>query len=237
VPARRFHHASVAGAGDTFSAAAALALSAGGSPESAVDLASAAAGVVVEKQGTACCTVSELRQSLSGEGKYVADAKLLASWCDATRKDGRRIVFTNGCFDILHAGHISYLNQARAEGDLLIVGLNSDDSVRRLKGPNRPINPLGDRARVLAALACVDYVVPFAQDTPASLIRALRPDVFVKGGDYTEETLPEAPLVHELGGRIAIMPFVDDRSTSRVIARIREAEALERRRGHRNVTV
>ncbi|HEX6030035.1 MAG TPA: D-glycero-beta-D-manno-heptose 1-phosphate adenylyltransferase [Tepidiformaceae bacterium] len=132
-------------------------------------------------------------------------------------------MFTNGCFDILHSGHVAYLRAAREQGDLLIVALNTDESVRRLKGPERPINGLEDRARVLSALSCVDYVVPFSEDTPSDLIRALRPDVLVKGGDYTEETLPEAQLVRALGGEVAIMPFVDDRSTSGVIARIRES--------------
>src|SRR5690606_17498322 len=110
------------------------------------------------------------------------------------RRAGKKLVFTNGCFDILHRGHVAYLSRAKALGDVLIVGLNSDASVRRLKGPRRPINRAADRAQVLAALSCVDHIVEFAEDTPARLIERVRPDIFVKGGDYTLDTLPEAPL-------------------------------------------
>jgi D-beta-D-heptose 7-phosphate kinase/D-beta-D-heptose 1-phosphate adenosyltransferase len=232
VRAPHHRHASVAGAGDTFSAALTLSLAAGAVPERAVDVASAAAAIAVSKEGTACCSLSELRQALAGGDKYVTDLALLASWREASRREGRTVVFTNGCFDILHSGHIAYLNQAREQGDLLVVGLNTDDSIRRLKGAGRPINTLEDRARVLEALTCVDYVVPFAEDTPAEIIRALRPDVFAKGGDYTETTLPEAPLVRELGGRIAIMPYVEDYSTTRVIDRMRSGENGEASDAH-----
>src|SRR5690606_27630716 len=136
----------------------------------------------------------------------------------------------NGCFDILHSGHITYLNRARGIDDVLVVGLNADESVRRLKGPERPINTLEDRARVLAALTCVDHVVPFEEDTPVELIKLARPDLYVKGGDYTEETLPEAPLVRSLGGRVEILPFVEDRSTTGIISRIRQAPPPHRNR-------
>src|SRR6058998_159591 len=124
----------------------------------------------------------------------------------AAHEHGRRIVFTNGCFDILHRGHITYLNRAKALGDVLIVGVNSDDSIHRLKGPGRPINTLEDRAQVLAALSSVDHIVAFDADTPIELIRAIRPDIFVKGGDYTRDRLPEASLVEELGGTVQILP-------------------------------
>jgi D-beta-D-heptose 7-phosphate kinase/D-beta-D-heptose 1-phosphate adenosyltransferase len=139
---------------------------------------------------------------------------------DWYRAHGKRLVFTNGCFDILHRGHVALLNRARALGDLLIVGINTDESVANLKGPHRPINPLDDRAQVLAGLGCVDYVVPFAEQTPDALIRAIRPDLFVKGGDYRRETLPETAVVESLGGAVHILPFIDDRSTTRVIERI-----------------
>ncbi|MDQ3978701.1 MAG: D-glycero-beta-D-manno-heptose 1-phosphate adenylyltransferase [Actinomycetota bacterium] len=138
------------------------------------------------------------------------------------RRQGRRILFTNGCFDILHRGHITYLNRAKTLGDVLVVALNDDDSVRSLKGENRPINPLEDRAQVLAALSCVDCIVPFSGDSPIDALRAVRPDLYVKGGDYTLETLPEAELVEELGGTVRILPFMEDRSTTGIIARIRE---------------
>lgn len=120
---------------------------------------------------------------------------------------GKTVVFTNGCFDILHVGHIRYLQQARSRGDLLVVGVNTDDSVRKLKGPDRPINPENDRAEVLAALECVDYVTLFPEDTPIELIRAIRPDIHVKGGDYAPEELPEAEVVRSYGGRVEVIPF------------------------------
>jgi D-beta-D-heptose 7-phosphate kinase / D-beta-D-heptose 1-phosphate adenosyltransferase len=138
---------------------------------------------------------------------------------------GRRVVFTNGCFDLLHAGHVAYLAAARALGDLLVVGVNSDRSVRRLKGPGRPLNPLADRMAVLAALRSVDHVVAFDADTPLELVRALRPDVYAKGGDYRIETLPEAPLMAELGGEVALLPYLEGRSTSGLLRRLRDGTA------------
>jgi rfaE bifunctional protein nucleotidyltransferase chain/domain len=132
-------------------------------------------------------------------------------------------VFTNGCFDVLHRGHVGYLDQARRLGDVLIVAVNSDASVTRLKGPERPVNPVEDRAAVLAALGCVDHVVVFEEDNPANLIALVRPDVYVKGGDYRPELIPEAPLVRELGGEVLTLDYVPDRSTSELISRIRSS--------------
>jgi D-beta-D-heptose 7-phosphate kinase/D-beta-D-heptose 1-phosphate adenosyltransferase len=213
------------GAGDTFTAALALALAAGADTPAAAELAAAAAAVVVGKEGTATCLADELREHLSAGDKIVPDAGRLAARLRLHRQQGRRVVFTNGCFDILHRGHITYLSQAKALGDLLVVGINTDDGVGRLKGPGRPINSLEDRAQVLAALSCVDYIVAFDEDTPENLVRVVQPDVFVKGGDYTRERLPEAALVEELGGAVRILPYLDDRSTSRLIDRIRTASA------------
>jgi rfaE bifunctional protein nucleotidyltransferase chain/domain len=136
------------------------------------------------------------------------------------RKAGDRLVLTNGCFDVLHAGHVHYLAQARDLGDRLIVGLNSDESVRTLKGPTRPVNPVDDRARVLAALSCVDYVSVFVELTPERLIRTVAPDVYVKGGDYTGG-VPEHDLVTALGGRVEILDLVPGRSTTRLLERVR----------------
>lgn len=136
------------------------------------------------------------------------------------RKEGKRVVFTNGCFDILHRGHVEYLAAARAHGDVLIVALNSDDSVRRLKGPGRPINPVEDRAAVLDALRAVDFVIVFDEDTPYRLIEAVEPDVLVKGGDYTVETVVGADLVQARGGRVVIVPLLAGRSTSGLLARL-----------------
>ncbi len=137
------------------------------------------------------------------------------------RAAGKRIVFTNGCFDLLHPGHVIYLQKAREFGDVLVVGLNDDDSVRRLKGRARPINPLQDRACMLSALRAVDLVIPFAQDTPLVLIRRLRPDVLVKGGDYRTAEIVGADDVRGSGGEVAVIPFVRGYSTTSLIARIR----------------
>ena len=141
--------------------------------------------------------------------------------CDAARAKGAAVVFTNGCFDVLHAGHVRYLTKARAMGDFLVIGLNSDDSVRRLKGNGRPINTENDRAEVLDALRAVDAVTIFGEPTAEALIETVRPDVYVKGGDYTLETLPEAKIVQEYGGRVEFVPLVEGRSTTNVIERIR----------------
>jgi len=143
----------------------------------------------------------------------------IARW----KAQGARIVFTNGCFDILHAGHVRYLQKARELGDRLIVGLNDDASVRRLKGKMRPIQPLEDRAAVLAALAFVDLVVPFSEDTPIKLIEAIAPDVLVKGGDYRPEEIVGADFVRARGGSVVVVPFLEGRSTSAIVERIRRA--------------
>ena len=143
------------------------------------------------------------------------------------RRSGKAVVFTNGCFDILHAGHVRYLAEARAQGDVLIVGLNSDASVRALKGDARPVNPAPDRAEVVAALRSVDHVVVFDEATAEELVRQLRPDVYVKGGDYSLETLPEAAIVASYGGRTALVPLVPGRSTTRVIQRLQTGEERE----------
>lgn len=148
----------------------------------------------------------------------------LAKQAESLRADGKRIVFTNGVFDILHVGHVRYLQAARALGDALLVGINSDASVRRLgKGPDRPINPEDERAEVIAALACVDGVAIFDEDTPHATIEVVRPDIHAKGGDYASpDALPETALVRALGGDVVILPLVPGRSTTRLIAKIGE---------------
>lgn len=211
------------GGGDTFAAALALALAAGADTPEAAEIASAAAVVVVGKEGTATCSARELHQLIAGGEKRIPDAAALRARVAAARAAGQRIVFTNGCFDILHRGHVTLLNRAKGLGDVLIVGVNSDASVRRLKGPGRPINALEDRLKVLAALSYVDYVVAFDADSPRELIAEAHPDLYVKGGDYTRATLPETDLVESLGGAVCILPLIEDRSTARLIARIRGA--------------
>lgn len=214
-----------AGAGDTFVCSLALALAAGAHTPAAAEIASIAAGIVVAKEGTTACSLVELRGSLPGNDKVISEREALEDQLLLLRQSGKRVVFTNGCFDILHRGHITYLSQAKELGDVLIVGLNSDESVRRLKSGNgngpRPINGLADRAQVLAAMSCVDFVVPFSEDTPRRLIEIVQPDVFVKGGDYTRESLPEAPLVEKLGGEVRLLPYIDNLSTTSIIERIR----------------
>jgi D-beta-D-heptose 7-phosphate kinase / D-beta-D-heptose 1-phosphate adenosyltransferase len=221
--ARPSSNAKATGAGDTFTAALSLALGAGAHAVAAVELASTAASVVVEREGTSACSATQLLDRIGGKTTVVSGPDAVERLAAAYRRDGRRVVFTNGCFDILHRGHITYLNQAKALGDVLIVGLNSDDSVRRLKGPERPINSLDDRAHVLAALSCIDHIVPFDEDTPVGLIERVRPDVFVKGGDYRPDMLPERGAVESLGGVVHILPYVEDRSTTGIIQHIRAA--------------
>jgi D-beta-D-heptose 7-phosphate kinase/D-beta-D-heptose 1-phosphate adenosyltransferase len=221
--ARPVDHGRAAGAGDTFSAALGLALAAGADLPAAAEMASAAAAVVVAKEGTATCSLAELRAYLAGGDKYAPGAATLAPTLEDYRRRGRRIVLTSGCFDLLHRGHIAYLNAAKSLGDVLILGLNSDASVRRLKGPERPINTLDDRAQVLAGLSCVDHIVAFDEDTPVDLVAAVRPQIFVKGGDYSADQLPEAAAVEAHGGVLRILPFVQDRSTTSIIERIRAA--------------
>ena len=145
--------------------------------------------------------------------------------CDTVRADGGTIVFTNGCFDILHAGHVRYLAAAKKFGDELIVGLNTDESVRRLKGAHRPINCQEDRAEVLLALKAVDHVIFFGEQTAENLIAEVKPDVYVKGGDYTLDTLPEAKIVQSYGGRVELVNLVAGRSTTNVVKKILEAES------------
>jgi D-beta-D-heptose 7-phosphate kinase/D-beta-D-heptose 1-phosphate adenosyltransferase len=214
------------GAGDTFTAALALCLALNAPTSTAAEVASAAAAVVVEKEGTTTCKADELKEYLLPGGKCLGGLGRLAERVDAYRRRGLRVVFTNGCFDILHRGHISYLNQAKAMGDVLIVGINSDSSVRRLKGPGRPVNNLEDRIRVLAALSCVDHIIAFDEDTPTEVIRVVRPDIFTKGGDYTLATLPEASLVSGLGGQVHILPYIENVSTTGIIHRLKKTPEL-----------
>ena len=148
-----------------------------------------------------------------------------AKFCDELRSRGKKIVFTNGCFDILHAGHVRYLTAAKTFGDVLIVGLNSDESVRRLKGNSRPINSQLDRAEVLSGLKAVDYVIIFGEQTAEALIGQVKPNVYVKGGDYTLDTLPEAKIVQQFGGRVEFVNLVAGHSTTNIVEKILEAKS------------
>lgn len=215
------------GAGDTFCAAATVALSVRTPIRDAVTVAQAAADVVVREAGTSVCTAAALLASVEAPAETVVDHDELALAVEVARRAGHRVVFTNGCFDVVHRGHTTYLRQARELGDLLVVALNDDDSVRRLKGPERPINRAEDRAGVLAALACVDLVTVFATDTPIPLIERLRPEVYVKGGDYSPEMLRETEVVRAYGGEVVMVDYVPEHSTTAVVRRIREAARTE----------
>jgi len=208
------------GAGDSYVAAFTLALAAGATPAEAGEVAQRAAEIAVSGTGTAVCPAAELAAATGGS-TAVVDAPTLARLVAGYRARGRRIVFTNGCFDVLHRGHVGYLAEASRLGDVLIVAVNSDESVRRLKGPDRPVIPVEDRVAVLAALERVDHVVVFAEDNPRALLELVRPDVYGKGGDYPPELIPEAPLVRRLGGEVRALEYLPDRSTSKIIERIR----------------
>ena len=215
----------VTGAGDTVIAALATGLAAGMPVESATALANLAAGIVVGKLGTAAASLHEVRRALAqaqeaGRG-VMSEAQLAIAVADA-RAHGERIVMTNGCFDILHAGHVQYLNEARRLGDRLIVAVNDDDSVRRLKGEGRPVNSVDRRMAVLAALECVDWVVPFSEDTPRRLICDMAPDVLVKGGDYRPEEIAGHECVEAAGGEVVVLDFVEGVSTTAIIKALKE---------------
>jgi D-beta-D-heptose 7-phosphate kinase/D-beta-D-heptose 1-phosphate adenosyltransferase len=214
----------VSGAGDTVIATLALAMASGLETETAVQLANVAAGIVVGKVGTVPVTRDELLTSLMPEIELRAEEKVLTLdhlkvRTSAWRSAGQSVVFTNGCFDILHIGHITLLEDARREGDRLIVAINSDASVQKLKGPTRPIVAERERGRILAALAAVDAVIVFDEPTPLQLIVELKPDVIVKGGDYSEDTIVGAAEVRSWGGRVKIVPTVEGFSTTRLIAK------------------
>jgi D-beta-D-heptose 7-phosphate kinase/D-beta-D-heptose 1-phosphate adenosyltransferase len=215
----------VTGAGDTVIAALATALAAGSEWPDAMHISNLAAGIVVGKLGTATASPSELRRALYAQtqsNRSVLDQDMLAQAVADAHAHGEKIVMTNGCFDILHAGHVGYLDAARKLGDRLIVAVNTDDSVTRLKGADRPINPLEHRMQVLAGLQCVDWVVPFAEDTPEQLICTLLPDVLVKGGDYTVEQIAGAGCVQQNGGEVVVLDFQEGCSTSRIVDAIRK---------------
>jgi len=224
LPARAQEVFDVTGAGDTVISVLSAALAAGEKLTDAVVLANLAAGLVVGKLGTAAISAPELRRALmaeQGSGRGVMSAGQLRIAVDDARDHGERIVFTNGCFDVIHAGHVGYLDEARKLGDRLVVAVNNDASVARLKGPGRPINPLDRRLRVLAGLSAVDWVVSFSEDTPENLLRDLRPDVLVKGGDYTLDEVVGGELVTSQGGEVQVLAFIDDCSTSAIVEKMR----------------
>jgi len=207
------------GAGDVFTAAWTAARCVGAAPDVALTVAQAAADVAVTGPGARCGTGALTARLARAEPGLVLGHHDLLAVVAEHRAAGQRVVFTNGCFDVLHRGHVAYLRQARELGDVLVVALNSDASVARLKGPTRPVNPLVDRAGVIGALSAVDLVTAFEADSPVELLELVRPDVYAKGGDYTPEMLPETPVVEALGGEVRILDYLADHSTSAIVAR------------------
>ncbi len=217
----------VTGAGDTVIATLAAGVAAGYSLHDAVRLANLAAGIVVGKMGTATASQHELQVAIAAQEHSQVSTRMgiveleeLIPQVALARSKGESIVFTNGCFDIIHAGHVHYLQEARKLGDRLIVGVNSDDSISRLKGPTRPVNTLANRMTVLAALQSVDWVVPFSDDTPAHLIDAIVPDKLIKGGDYKPENIVGYDTVTQAGGEVKVIDVVEGCSTSNIIEKI-----------------
>jgi D-beta-D-heptose 7-phosphate kinase/D-beta-D-heptose 1-phosphate adenosyltransferase len=218
----------ITGAGDMVLAVLGMALAAGADYDPAIRLANVAGGLEVERIGVATVSREEIIADLyhaggraaGGAADKVWPGQELARELAARRARGQRVAFTNGCFDVLHAGHVQYLQDARAQGDVLVVGLNSDASVRGLKGPGRPVNSLEARAFVLAGLASVDYLTAFDEPTPLELIRELRPDVLVKGADYRREQVAGAEFVESYGGRVYLAPLREGFSTTRILQRL-----------------
>ncbi|WBA82873.1 bifunctional D-glycero-beta-D-manno-heptose-7-phosphate kinase/D-glycero-beta-D-manno-heptose 1-phosphate adenylyltransferase HldE [Endozoicomonas sp. GU-1] len=229
-PARAREVFDVTGAGDTVISVLAASLAAGCDLPQAAGLANIAAGIVVAKLGTASVSMPELRREVNrelGAERGAVSAEQLMVAVEDARAHGEKIVFTNGCFDILHAGHVGYLEQARKQGDRLILAINGDDSVTRLKGEGRPINPVDRRMAVLAGLEAVDWVVSFDEDTPENLIQAIKPDVLVKGGDYSLDEVVGAPIVHEYGGEVKVLAFLENCSTTAIVDKIRDEKEAQ----------
>jgi D-beta-D-heptose 7-phosphate kinase/D-beta-D-heptose 1-phosphate adenosyltransferase len=224
LPARAREVFDVTGAGDTVISVLASSLAAGSELPEAVALANLAAGIVVGKLGTATISGPELRRAIQteqgSERGAMTEEQLLIALEDA-RAHGEKIVFTNGCFDIIHAGHVGYLEDTRSLGDRLVVAINSDASVKRLKGEERPINPVDRRMAVLSGLESVDWVVPFEDDTPERLLELIKPDVLVKGGDYTEDQVVGWEIVKQYGGEVKVLSFFDNCSTTAIVEKIK----------------
>lgn len=224
LPARKREVYDLSGAGDTVIATLGTALAAGITLPDAVAMANVAAGIAVSKPGIVSVSGPELRLELARDQDYgkgiLSEEQLLLAAAEAHAR-GERIVFTNGCFDILHAGHVDYLTEARQRGDRLVVAINGDASVHRLKGQGRPINTVSRRMAMLAGLSAVDWVVTFEEDTPLKLLEKLRPDVLVKGGDYGIEQVVGGEMVKAYGGEVAVLSLVEDLSTTLLVEKIR----------------
>ncbi|MGB5278397.1 MAG: bifunctional D-glycero-beta-D-manno-heptose-7-phosphate kinase/D-glycero-beta-D-manno-heptose 1-phosphate adenylyltransferase HldE [Gammaproteobacteria bacterium] len=224
LPTRAREVYDVTGAGDTVISTLAAALAAGDDEHNAIALANLAAGIVVGKLGTASVSQEELYQEIHKHiavKRGVVSQQELVTAVNQCRQRGETIVMTNGCFDILHAGHVTYLQQAREQGDRLIIAVNVDETVRKLKGDDRPVNPLEHRMRMLAALECVDWVLPFEEETPTRLICEVLPDILVKGGDNDPDKIPGGDCVRDNGGEVRVLSYVEGVSTTEIIGTIR----------------
>lgn len=225
LPAEALEVFDVTGAGDTVIAALGVILFSGHSLEDAAKIANAAAAIEVGHLGVRAVTKDEVLARLAPVHDGVIKTmtkKEAVRFAGKMKSQGKTVVFTNGCFDIIHAGHVEYLARAKSLGDALIVGLNTDSSVRKLKGAGRPVTGQADRARVLSALTCVDAVVLFNEETPLNLIKEVKPDILVKGGDYTRDTVVGADVVESNGGRVQIIPLVEGKSTTGIISEIKK---------------
>lgn len=225
LPARAQEVFDVTGAGDTVISVLAASMAAGDGLADATALANLAAGLVVGKLGTAAISGPELRRAMLADqnaGRGVMTAEQLQIVVQDSKAHGEKIIFTNGCFDIIHAGHVGYLAEAKRLGDRLVVAINDDDSAHRLKGEGRPINPVERRMAVLAGLEAVDWVVSFSEDTPEPLLESLQPEVLVKGGDYTMDQVVGAGYVESYGGVVRVLEFLDNCSTSAIMEKIKE---------------
>jgi D-beta-D-heptose 7-phosphate kinase/D-beta-D-heptose 1-phosphate adenosyltransferase len=212
----------VSGAGDTVIASLAASIACGFNLNDSVKISNIAAGVVVGKSGTATPRISELEYFFKADSIFSTKTQL-KRLCKEAREDSLKVVFTNGCFDVLHAGHVSYLEAAKELGDKLIVGINNDSSVRKLKGKDRPINPLEERMKLIQALKCVDHVVSFSEETPLKLIEFLKPNVLVKGADYSTEEIVGASSVIRDGGEVKTIPLIKGLSSSDKIKKIKRS--------------
>ncbi|MHB8058380.1 MAG: D-glycero-beta-D-manno-heptose-7-phosphate kinase [Desulfuromonadaceae bacterium] len=221
----------VSGAGDTVLATLAVGVASGLTMAESARLANVAAGIAVGKLGTSIVTPQEIIDTVSLAHKdshaKIKSLEVLSALIAAEKNRGKRVVFTNGCFDLLHFGHVKYLQKARSLGDLLVLGLNSNASVRRLKGPKRPLIDQDERANLLAALDCIDYVVIFDEDTPLNLITSLKPHILAKGGDYSLDGVVGRDVVESYGGRVELITFVDGKSTTNIIERVLELYSSE----------
>ena len=225
LPARAQEVFDVTGAGDTVISVLAASMAAGDGLADATALANLAAGLVVGKLGTAAISGPELRRAMLSDqnsGRGVMTAEQLQIVVQDAKAHGEKIIFTNGCFDIIHAGHVGYLAEAKRLGDRLVVAINDDDSAHRLKGSGRPINPVERRMAVLAGLEAVDWVISFSEDTPEPLLESLQPEVLVKGGDYTMDQVVGGSYVESYGGMVRVLEFLDNCSTSAIMEKMKE---------------